>query len=165
MSCSSPLGCCFLDNQPGIQHGKVGHDTADTPIRAILTFSHSVTQKCIGILPDPGQVSVPYFKLVALKPFELYAPVTPMTPKLIHVTPKWMGILLAARQVSVPSLNLIALKRFELCCSGPPKLTPMTPVTPTGCKEMASRTSRAWRFFRWACKFQIVKNGNKCKIG
>ena len=48
------------------------------PIGAILTFLHSVTPnltpdtpKSIGILPDPSQVSVPNFKLVALKPFEL----------------------------------------------------------------------------------------------
>ena len=50
---------------------------------AILTLLHSVTPKLtpvtakltpviaqrIGILPDPSQVSVPSFKLIALKPY------------------------------------------------------------------------------------------------
>ena len=72
------------------------------PIEAILTFWHSVTPKLTppltpvttkskGILPDPRQVSVPSFKLIALKCFELCCSdpkIDPRDPKTEPSDPK-----------------------------------------------------------------------------
>ena len=67
-----------------------------TPMTQILT---DVTPKCIGILADPRQVSVPEmsvlscFKLIALKVMLQKPNLTSVTLKLKVTTPKRIGFL------------------------------------------------------------------------